>query len=115
MLASGVDPVAQRKEDKAAVRTSIEGSFQTIANLWLAHWCEGKSLGHADSVERRMKADILPALGPHPISYFLRIYEVSCPIAFRWRWPIAKHQPNNLQPTANTESAKNSGHYAIAC
>jgi integrase len=68
MLASGVDPMAQRKEDKAAERASTEGSFQTVAGLWLAHWREGKSLRHADSVERRMKADILPALGSRPIS-----------------------------------------------
>lgn len=68
LLASGVDPMAQRKEEKAAERANTERSFQTIASLWLAHWRDGKSLRHADSVERRMKADILPALGQRPIS-----------------------------------------------
>jgi len=68
LLASGVDPMAQRKEDKTAEKASTEGSFQTVAGLWLAHWREGKTLRHADSVERRMNADILPALGSRPIA-----------------------------------------------
>jgi integrase len=68
LLASGVDPMAKRKGEKTAERAGTEGSFQTVAGLWLAHWRDGKSLRHADSVERRMNADILPALGARPIA-----------------------------------------------
>jgi len=35
--------------------------------LWLSHWRDGKSKRHADTVERRMNADILPAIGARPI------------------------------------------------
>jgi hypothetical protein len=38
-LATGVDPMAERKAKKAA----SENSFQNVANLWLEHWQDGKS------------------------------------------------------------------------
>lgn len=63
-LESGVDPMAQRKAEKA----KAEGSFETVARLWLAHWREGQTERHAGYVERRMTADILPALGARPIA-----------------------------------------------
>jgi integrase len=68
LLASGTDPMAQRKEEKTAERASTEGSFQTVAALWLAHWRQGKSPRHADYVERRLEADILPCLGARPVA-----------------------------------------------
>jgi integrase len=67
VLESGVDPMAQRKAEKAAAKASTEGSFQSVAALWLAHWREGVTERHAGYVERRMTADILPALGAKPI------------------------------------------------
>jgi integrase len=68
LVEAGIDPMVQRKEEKTAEKASTEGSFQTVADLWLTHWRVGKSLRHADSVERRMRADILPALGARPIA-----------------------------------------------
>lgn len=68
LLASGVDPMAQRKEEKTAAKVSAENSFQSIAALWLAHWREGKSPHYADYVERRLKADVFPRLGARPIA-----------------------------------------------
>lgn len=64
LLAIGTDPMAERKADKAAA----ENSFQTIARAWWQHWQDGKSPRHADSVKRRMDADILPCLGARPIA-----------------------------------------------
>ena len=43
LLATGTDPMAERKADKAAA----ENSFQSVAHLWLAHWREGKSPRHS--------------------------------------------------------------------
>ncbi|MGB7987244.1 MAG: integrase arm-type DNA-binding domain-containing protein [Terracidiphilus sp.] len=63
-LATGVDPMAERKAEKAAV----ENSFQSVAGFWLAHWRDGKSPRHVDYVKRRMDADILPCLGTRPIA-----------------------------------------------
>ena len=63
LLATGVDPMAQRKEEKA----QTENTFQRAASLWLEHWQDGKSPRHVDYVKRRIEADILPCLGARPI------------------------------------------------
>ena len=68
LLASGTDPMAARKAKKAANDASGKHSFQTVAMEWLAHWRDGKSERHADTVERRMQTDILPALGARHIN-----------------------------------------------
>ncbi|MGB0123981.1 MAG: integrase arm-type DNA-binding domain-containing protein [Silvibacterium sp.] len=64
LLASGVDPMAQRKAEKA----EAENSFQSVSLRWLEHWRHGKSPRHVDYVKRRMEADILPCLGARPIA-----------------------------------------------
>ena len=67
-LATGVDPMEQRKAKKIAEKAAVENSFQSVTARWLEHWQEGKSPRHVDSVRRRMKADILPLLGARPIA-----------------------------------------------
>ena len=64
LLATGIDPMAERKAEKAAA----ENSFQSVAGLWLAHWQDGKCPRHVDYVKRRMDADIFPCLGARPIA-----------------------------------------------
>jgi hypothetical protein len=68
LLATGVDPMAQRKAEKTAEKIAVENSFQSITTQWLEHWQEGKSHRHVDSVRRRMASDILPCLGARPIA-----------------------------------------------
>jgi integrase len=68
LLATGVDPMAQRKAEKTAEKIAVENSFQSVTTQWLEHWQEGKSPRHVDSVRRRMEADILPCLGARPIA-----------------------------------------------
>jgi integrase len=68
LLATGLDPMAQRKAAKTAEKAAIENSFQSIASLWLEHWQDGKSPRHVEYVKRRMEADILPCLGARPIA-----------------------------------------------
>jgi integrase len=68
LLASGTDPMAERKAEKTAQKASEDGSFQKVAALWLAHWRDGQTARHAGYVERRMTADILPALGAQSIA-----------------------------------------------
>jgi integrase len=68
VLASGTDPMAQRREEKTAAKASTDGSFQAVAALWLDHWRVGKSPRHAGYVERRLEADILPCLGARPVA-----------------------------------------------
>ena len=64
LLATGIDPMAQRKAEKSAA----ENSFQSVSLCWLEHWRHGKSPRHADYVKRRIEADILPSLGARPIA-----------------------------------------------
>lgn len=68
LLASGIDPMAQRKEEKTAERVQAENSFANVAGLWLEHWRDGKSPRHADYVSRRVQTDILPCLGARPVA-----------------------------------------------
>ncbi|HUN85156.1 MAG TPA: integrase arm-type DNA-binding domain-containing protein [Terracidiphilus sp.] len=68
LLASGVDPMEQRKAERDAERASAENSFESVAKQWLNHWRTGKSQRHADYVERRLEADVFPRLGARPIS-----------------------------------------------
>jgi integrase len=68
LLATGVDPMAQRKAAKTAEQEASENSFASVASRWLEHWREGKSSRHVDSVRRRMNADILPGLGARPMA-----------------------------------------------
>ena len=63
MALTGIDPMAQRKDEKIAT----ENSFQNIASFWVEHWQDGKSPRHVDSTKRRLTADILPSLGARPI------------------------------------------------
>jgi|GEM_PF-2790920 hypothetical protein len=51
LLASGTDPMADRKAEKAAA----ENSFQSIARAWWEHWQDGKNLHHAVQVKRRWR------------------------------------------------------------
>ncbi len=60
LLATGIDPMAERKAEK----TAAENSFQSVAR----HWLDGKSPRHVDYVKRRMDADILPCLDARPIA-----------------------------------------------
>jgi integrase len=68
ILASGVDPMTQRKSTKATAAGSVENSFQSIALQWLDHWSDGKSPRHVDYVRRRLESDIYPRLGARPIA-----------------------------------------------
>lgn len=68
LLATGIDPMAERKAVKTAEKSSTENSFQSISNKWLEHWQVGKSPRHVDYVKRRIEADVLPALGSRPIA-----------------------------------------------
>jgi len=67
LLATGVDPMGQRKSDRLRARESDENSFATVAAKWLEHWRVGKSVQHGGTVSRRLDANILPFLGSRPI------------------------------------------------
>ena len=68
LLASGIDPMAERKAGKTAVRVSSENSFASVTACWLEHWSEGKSPRHVEYTRRRLETNILPLLGDRQIA-----------------------------------------------
>ena len=66
MLAAGDDP-AQRKQDAKLIRAmSDANTFEFVACKWWAAGSTNKSPRHAAHVQRRLEADIFPALGARP-------------------------------------------------
>jgi hypothetical protein len=70
LLASGVNPMAERKaeaeakqQEAKALERKADSSFENVALQWWEWWSIGKSPRHADTVMRRLKADIFPAFG----------------------------------------------------
>jgi integrase len=63
LLAEGTDPMAQRKAQKVAGALADRYSFASVAAQWLAHWGSDKSPRHADTMRRRLEANLYPRLG----------------------------------------------------
>jgi Arm DNA-binding domain len=62
-LAAGIDPMAERKAEAEAKQREAENSFKKIARKWWEWWANNKSPRHADTVLRRLEADVFPAYG----------------------------------------------------
>ena len=69
-LAAGTDPMAERKAEGEAKQREAEArqreaetSFENVARRWWDWWSIGKSPRHADTVRRRLEADVFPAFG----------------------------------------------------
>jgi integrase len=67
LLATGIDPMTQKKVVRFQQREANENSFATIAAKWREHWSEGKSPRHVKQQWVRIEADVLPLLGARPI------------------------------------------------
>lgn len=63
LLATGVDPVVDRRQQATQVKTT----FQQIAQAWWEHWSPSRSERHAEYVKRRLETDVFPAIGKRPI------------------------------------------------
>ena len=70
ILSAGTDPMAERKaegeakqREAEARQREAENSFENVARKWWEWWSIGKSPRHADTVMRRLEADIFPAFG----------------------------------------------------
>lgn len=68
LLASGSDPMAQRKAEKVARRLAIEHSFAAVAGAWWESWKAARSESHTEYVWRRLQADVFPAIGARPVA-----------------------------------------------
>jgi len=66
LLAQGIDPSENRKEEKQQAAIAAANSFESVARLWWNHWKHDKTERHADYTIRRMEADIFPVIGHNP-------------------------------------------------
>ena len=62
-LASGVDPMAQRKAEKTANRNTNEPLFREVATKWYEHWKDGNSAHHVKATWSRLESNVFPAFG----------------------------------------------------
>lgn len=63
LLASGIDPMAQRKAEKTANRDTNEPSFREVAVKWHEHWKDGNSTHHVKATWSRLESNVFPAFG----------------------------------------------------
>lgn len=68
LLAKGIDPSTNRKEENLRKVLLQENSFQSVAKKWHEAWSFGKTTKHSKEVWNRLEADIFPELGSKPIT-----------------------------------------------
>lgn len=67
-VAQGLDPVAEKRAQRAAAETSASNSFEVVARQWWQQWHPARSERHAGYVLRRLEADVFPAIGARPVT-----------------------------------------------
>jgi integrase len=71
LLASGVDPSAQRKSEAIAKRTAATATtdtFEFVAREWFAKFSGKWALSHSEKVIRRLERNLFPWIGSKPIA-----------------------------------------------
>lgn len=68
LLAQGADPGAEKKANKAAVVMATANTFDAVAREWHREFQGTWTEEHADRLIRRIENNLLPWLGPRPIS-----------------------------------------------
>lgn len=68
LLATGVDPMAERKQEKHAVRAAAADDFEGIAReMWAKKLASGKSAGYVQEVLGKLEKDVFPWIGRRAI------------------------------------------------
>ena len=68
LLAKGIDPSENRKEEKQQAAIAAANSFESVARQWWNHWKHDKTERHAGYTIRRMEADVFPSIGAKPVN-----------------------------------------------
>ena len=91
MLASGVDPMAAKGENKPGLDT-ILNPFREVATAWYEKWKVGKDERYLQSVERRLTDDVITRIGDRPIDEIQapEIVAVICEIEKRGASDVAR-------------------------
>ena len=78
LIASGIDPGAQRKAAKLTLNESVLNSFELVAREWFAKQSKIWATSHSDKIKLRMEKDLFPWLGHRPISEITAAEFLSC-------------------------------------
>ena len=68
ILAAGVDPNENRKNEKATKKLNTANSFELVAREWWQSYMKSKAESHKEKVIRRFELYLFPWLGKKPIS-----------------------------------------------
>lgn len=68
LLAEGVDPGEQRKEQKIAKAERASNSFEAVAREWFGKFSPNWAKSHGDKIIRRFEKDVFPWIGSRPIA-----------------------------------------------
>lgn len=100
LLAQGVSPSEHRKTVKRDLQQAAENNFEAVSKQWLQQWRIGKSERHVGYTERRLAADVYPAIGRRAIADLqaLELVQVVKGIAARGAVDLALrvHQTINM-------------------
>lgn len=67
-IAAGIDPGEQRKAEKLARLTAVDGSFENVAREWYGKNSPGWTPKHADKTLRFLERDAFPYIGSRPLN-----------------------------------------------
>ncbi|MBU5636560.1 integrase arm-type DNA-binding domain-containing protein [Geomonas sp. Red69] len=67
-VAAGIDPSGMKKALKAAQVAASENAFEIVAREWHTRFLNTWTVGHADTILKRLERDVFPWLGDRPIS-----------------------------------------------
>ncbi len=68
LLASGIDPMMQRKTEKTANRDTNGLLFREVAAKWHEHWKDGNSAHHVRATWSRLESNVFPVIGGSAIT-----------------------------------------------
>jgi integrase len=68
LLADGIDPSAQRKDDRRQSLLSASNTFEAVAREWFAKESGRWTAHHLADVERSLEREAFPAIGSKPIA-----------------------------------------------
>ena len=68
LLADGIHPSTQKKQQKIAARLGGDATFKAIALEYIGNQRHALSPHYADQLQRRLERDIFPSLGRRPIA-----------------------------------------------
>jgi integrase len=68
LLADGLDPSVQKRQEKVAARLGGDATFKALALEYLSNQRHALSPYYADQLQRRLERDIFPSLGRRPIA-----------------------------------------------